>query len=378
MRQHDTIRAIISGGGTGGHIFPAVSIAHELKQRNPETDILFVGAVGRMEMEKIPAEGYNIVGLPVSGFQRKFTLKNLSVAINALRSLRLAGKLIRDFRPDVVIGVGGYASGPTLRKAARMGIPTLLQEQNSYAGVTNKLLAKRADKICVAYTGMEKYFPGDKIVLTGNPIRDIKISDAQRKEGLELFDLKADVPVLLVMGGSLGARTVNQAIMNNIDRFLDSGMQIIWQTGSYYFDEIRKELQLKDLKNVRLTDFISRVDLAYNVADLLVTRAGAISISEICLTGSAAILIPSPNVAEDHQTKNAMALVKENAAIMVRDSDAVEKLPDKIFEVLNNNDLRKTLRSNSQKLAKPAATATIVDLIYTIIREKKNGSEQHT
>jgi len=375
LKQFENIRAIISGGGTGGHIFPAISIANELKQRNSRSEILFVGALGRMEMEKIPAEGYKIIGLPVSGFKRKLSLKNLTVAYNAVRSLRKATRVIRDFNPDIAIGVGGYASGPTLRRAAKLGVPTLLQEQNSYAGITNKLLAKRAKKICVAYTGMEKYFPAEKIVVTGNPVRDLKISDSLRNEGLELFNLRSDIPVLLVMGGSLGARTINQAILKNIDRLISSNIQVVWQTGSYYFDDIRKQLQDKDIKQIRVMDFISRMDLAYNVSDLLVTRAGAISISEICLTGRAAILIPSPNVAEDHQTKNAMALVNKEAALMVEDSDAKNTLMDLVFKVLRDKELRKTLQSNSLKLAKPHSTAHIVDEIYNILEKKEHGAE---
>ena len=369
MKQPDSIRAIISGGGTGGHIFPALSIANELKKRNSDTDILFVGAQGRMEMEKIPAEGYQILGLPVRGFQRKLTLKNLGVAFDALRSLSQAKKIIRDFNPDIAIGVGGYASGPTLRKAAQLGIPCLLQEQNSYAGITNRLLAKKARKICVAYSGMGNYFPADKIVITGNPVRDIKKTDALRKEGIQLFEFNKEHPVLLVMGGSLGARTINQSVLKNIDRLISSGMQIIWQTGAYYFDSILKQLEGKDIKNIRITDFISRMDLAYNVADLLVTRAGAISISEICLTGSAAILIPSPNVAEDHQTKNAMALVKENAALMVKDNEAENRLVEEIIRVMQNEKLRNSLGENSLKLAKPRATAHIVDEIYKLLEK---------
>lgn len=371
MAQPDSIRTIISGGGTGGHIFPALSIANELKKRNSSTEILFVGAQGRMEMEKIPAEGYQITGLPVRGFQRKLTLNNMGVAYDALRSLRKAKKIIRDFNPDIAIGVGGYASGPTLRKAARLGIPCLLQEQNSYAGVTNRLLAKKARKICVAYSGMERYFPAEKIVFTGNPVREIKKSDALRDEGIQLFEFNKDLPVLLIMGGSLGAQTINQSVLKNIDNLISSGIQIIWQTGTYYFDSIRKQLLDKDIRNIRITDFISRMDLAYNVADLLVTRAGAISISEICLTGSAAILVPSPNVAEDHQTKNAMALVNKEAALMVKDSEAENRLVKEIFRVIQNENLKCNLRENSLKLAKPNATAHIVDEIYKILEKKE-------
>ncbi len=375
MSPFKNIRAIISGGGTGGHIFPAISIANEIKRRNSVSEILFVGALGRMEMERIPAEGYKIIGLPVSGIQRRLTLKNLTVARNVLRSIRMANKIIREFEPDIAVGVGGYASGPTLRSAARLGVPTLLQEQNSYAGITNKLLAKKAQTICVAYPGMEKYFPAGKIVLTGNPVRNIEISEKLKNEGLEYFSFKRHIPVLLVMGGSLGARTINQSILRNIDRLISSEIQVIWQTGTYYFNEISKQLQYKDIRQILITDFISRMDLVYNVADLLVARAGAISISEICLTGRAAILIPSPNVAEDHQTKNAMALVNKEAALMIKDSDAEKMLPDMIFRVLGDEMLRKNLQNNSVKLAKPDSTAHIVDEIYKILKKKEYGSE---
>lgn len=372
MKQFKDIRAIISGGGTGGHIFPAISIANELKRRNSASEILFTGASGRMEMEKIPAEGYKIIGLPISGFQRKLTFKNFIVVYNAFRSLRIADKLIRNFKPDIAIGVGGYASGPTLRRAAKLGIPTLLQEQNSYAGITNRLLAKRADRICVAYSGMEKYFPGEKIVITGNPVRTINISEQYRNEGLKYFNLTNELPVLLVMGGSLGARTINQAVLKSIDRLIKSNIQVIWQTGTYYFDSIRKQLQYHSLQNIRITDFISRIDLAYNIADALISRAGAISLSEICLTGKAAILVPSPNVAEDHQTKNAMALVKEEAALMIKDCDAEEVLIDKVLHVLRDEPLRKKLQSNCFRLSKPDSTAHIVDEVYKIL-EKEEG-----
>ncbi len=375
MKQFEDIKAIISGGGTGGHIFPAISIANELKRRNSGTDILFVGALERMEMERIPAEGYKIVGLPVSGFQRKLTSKNMVVAYNAIRSLRKANRIVREFKPDIAVGVGGYASGPTLRRAARLGVPTILQEQNSYAGITNKLLAKKAKKICVAYSGMEKYFPAEKIVITGNPVREINIAEDLRKEGMEFFDLKDELPVLLVMGGSLGARTINQAMLKNIDQLTSSGIQIIWQTGKLYFDDIRKQIQDKNIQHIRLTEFISRMDLAYNVADLLVSRAGAISISEICLTGRAAILVPSPNVAEDHQTRNAMTLVNNDAALMIKDSDANKMLPDTILRVLKDEELKNRLRKNIFKLAKPGATAHIVDEIYKTLAENKYGSE---
>lgn len=371
MKQHNKIKAIISGGGTGGHIFPAISIANELMKRNPETEILFVGALGRMEMERVPAAGYRIEGLPVSGFQRRLTLKNISVVINLFKSLKIADNILNDFKPQIVIGVGGYASGPLLRRASRKGIPTLLQEQNSYAGVTNKLLAKKAERICVAYKDMEKYFPPEKIVLTGNPVRDIRISENLRSEGLTHFGFNAQKPVLVVMGGSLGARTINMAMLKNITEICGSGIQVLWQTGKYYFDDIRNKLADIKIPELKVTDFITRMDLAHNIADLLVSRAGAISISEICLTGRAAILVPSPNVAEDHQTKNAMALVRESAAIMVRDNEAENHLKEKIQELIHDKEKLSDLKFNSLKMAKPDATSHIVDEIYNILGFKE-------
>lgn len=368
-QQTRKIRIMISGGGTGGHIFPAVSIADEIRRREPRSEILFVGALGRMEMERVPEAGYQIVGLPVSGFKRKLTFSNLRVLWNALRSVRMAGKLIDDFKPDIAIGVGGYASGPLLRSAARKGIPTLLQEQNSYAGVTNKLLARRALKICVAYKNMEKYFPAEKIVLTGNPVRNLVIKDSLREEAYTHFGLKPGLPVLLVVGGSLGARTINRALLAGYSKLVDAKCQVIWQTGKYYAGEIRQALQGRESENIRVMDFISRMDLAYNAADLMISRAGAISISEICLTGRASILVPSPNVAEDHQTQNAMALVGEDAAVMVKDADAETLLIDEALSILEDNNRRTSLSANSKKLAKPDATVRIVDEVYKILNK---------
>lgn len=369
MENNKHIRIIISGGGTGGHIFPAISIADELKRRDKNNEILFVGAIGRMEMEKVPAAGYKIEGLPISGFQRKLTLKNLKVLFNAWRSLKIAKRILNDFIPDIAIGVGGYASGPLLRSASEMGIPTLLQEQNSYAGITNKLLARRANIICVAYANMDRYFPTDKIVLTGNPVRNIKISDALHADGLKHFNLKDNSPVILVVGGSLGARTINHAMLNNIDKLINANVQVIWQTGKIYHSAIIEQVKNKDLTGIKICDFISRMDLAYNIADLMISRAGAISISEICLTGRAAVLVPSPNVAEDHQTKNAMALVNEKAAIMVKDNEAEENLVPKVLEVIENKALVKELAANSLKLAKPDSTAKIVNEVYKILEK---------
>jgi UDP-N-acetylglucosamine--N-acetylmuramyl-(pentapeptide) pyrophosphoryl-undecaprenol N-acetylglucosamine transferase len=332
--------------------------------------ILFVGATGRMEMERVPAAGYEIKGLPVSGFQRKLTIKNLKVLFNAWRSLRIARRILIDFDPDIAIGVGGYASGPLLRSASKMGIPTLLQEQNSYAGVTNKLLAKRAKTICVAYANMERYFPADKIVFTGNPVRNIRISDELRDDGIKHFKLDDNKPVILVVGGSLGARTINQSMLKNIDKLIDSNVQVIWQTGKIYHSALLEQLKNKNLSNIKIHDFIFRMDLAYNVADVMISRAGAISISEICLTGRVAILVPSPNVAEDHQTKNAMALVNEKAAILVRDSEAEDKMILKALEIIEDKTLVKELAGNCFRLARPDSTARIVDEVYKLLEKE--------
>lgn len=361
------IRVMISGGGTGGHIFPAVSIADELMRVNKETEIQFVGAIGRMEMERVPAAGYRIEGLPVRGFQRKLTLKNIKVLWDAYRSTRIARKMVRDFKPDIAIGVGGYASGPLLRSAANLQVPTLLQEQNSYAGVTNKLLAKKARKICVAYKNMDRFFPGEKIVLTGNPVRKIEISSALKKEAYAHFGLKEDLPVLLVVGGSLGARTLNDAMLKNYDALVATKVQVVWPTGKYYYKEMTEKIKGREKANIKVIDFVSRMDLAYNVSDLMISRSGAISISEICLTGKASILVPSPNVAEDHQTKNAMALVEENAALMVKDAEAEDKMISMALELIYDKSKLEDLSKNSLKMARPDATARIVDEVYKIL-----------
>ncbi len=325
---------IVSGGGTGGHIFPAISIANALKQQLPDSDILFVGAENRMEMERVPKAGYRIVGLPVSGFDRKHLLRNVKTLFNAARSLRKARGIVKNFKPDVAIGVGGYASGPLLKAAASMGVPTLLQEQNSYAGVTNKMLADKADCICVAYKGMERFFPAEKIILTGNPVRQDLLNKVNREEAFEHFGLVEGKPVLLVVGGSLGAGTINRSMMRYVDELEASGIQVIWQTGRYYINGIKQQLKDKELKYIHVMEFIDRMDYAYNVANLVISRAGAGTISELCLLGEAVILVPSPNVAEDHQTKNAMALVQENAAIMVTDAQAEESLVPSALDLL--------------------------------------------
>ena len=349
----ENLRIIISGGGTGGHIFPAVSIANAIKELRPDTDILFVGAEGRMEMHRVPAAGYPIKGLPVAGFDRKNLLKNVPVLIKLFKSQRLARKIVKDFGPHAAVGVGGYASGPTLKVAGSMGIPTLLQEQNSYAGVTNKLLAKDAKKICVAYEGMERFFDKDKIILTGNPVRQgLRNHQTTREEAIASFGLDPNKRTVLILGGSLGARTINQCLMNHLDKVKTSGVQFIWQTGKIYIDEARAAVaQAGELPMLHVTDFISDMATAYSAADLVISRAGAGSISEFCLLQKPVILVPSPNVSEDHQTKNALALVNKNAALYVKDAEANDQLLDKAIDAVNQPELLKNLSKNIAELA---------------------------
>lgn len=347
------LRIIISGGGTGGHIFPAISIANAIKEMRPDADILFVGAEGRMEMHRVPAAGYPIKGLPVAGFNRKNLLKNIPVLIKLFKSQRMARKIIKDFRPHAAVGVGGYASGPTLKVAGSMGIPTLLQEQNSYAGVTNKLLAQKAHKICVAYEGMERFFSKDKIILTGNPVRQgLRNATISKEEAVRSFGLDPEKKTVLILGGSLGARTINQCIMENLDRIKESDIQFIWQTGKMYIEEAHKIVdQFGELPMLHVTDFISDMAMAYRAADLVISRAGAGSISEFCLLEKPVILVPSPNVAEDHQTQNALALVNKNAALYVKDAEAKEKLIEKAISTVNQPELLKILSTNIATLA---------------------------
>ena len=349
----ENIRIIISGGGTGGHIFPAVSIANAIKELRPDTDILFVGAEGRMEMHRVPAAGYPIKGLPVAGFDRKNLLKNIPVLIKLFKSQRLARKIVKDFGPHAAVGVGGYASGPTLKVAGSMGIPTLLQEQNSYAGVTNKLLAKDAKKICVAYEGMERFFDKNKIILTGNPVRQgLRNHQTTREGAIASFGLDPNKRTVLILGGSLGARTINQCLMNHLDKVKASGVQFIWQTGKIYIDEARvAAAQAGELPMLHVTDFISDMATAYSAADLVISRAGAGSISEFCLLQKPVILVPSPNVSEDHQTKNALALVNKNAALYVKDAEANDQLLDKAIDAVNQPELLKNLSKNIAELA---------------------------
>ena len=363
----EELRIIISGGGTGGHIFPAVSIANAIKAKHPDAKILFVGALGRMEMQRVPAAGYEIKGLPIQGFDRKNLLKNVKVLFKIWKSQRMAKQIIKDFRPMAAVGVGGYASGPTLNKAAAMGIPCLIQEQNSYAGVTNKLLAKKADKICVAYEGMERFFPAEKIIMTGNPVRQALLENKMTKaEAIQSFGLDPQKKTILIVGGSLGAGTVNKSVMQHLDDIEKSGVQVIWQTGKYYHADIIKELEGRVLPNVKIMDFISDMGAAYKAADLVISRAGASSISEFCLLGTPVILVPSPNVAEDHQTKNAMALVNKQAALYVKDAEAPEKVISLALETVQEEQALRSLSENILKLALPNSADIIADEVIKL------------
>lgn len=361
---------IVSGGGTGGHIFPAISIANALKAKFPESEILFVGALGRMEMERVPAAGYPIEGLPVSGFDRKNMLKNVKVLWNLMRSILKARSIIRKFRPEVAIGVGGYASAPVLRAASAFGVPTLIQEQNSYAGVTNKLLAKKAARICVAYDDMGKFFPAEKIVKTGNPVRqDLFSVKAKDEAAYRFFGLDASKKTLLIVGGSLGARTVNQSVIAHLEALVVSDIQVIWQTGKFYIDDARKAFAPFANDRIIVTDFVSRMDYAYAIADLVISRAGASSISELCLLSKPVILVPSPNVAEDHQTKNAMALVKKDAAVMIADSDAKEQMIPEALILIQNEKKLMDLSKNISTLAEQNSADRIAEEISKLLKK---------
>jgi UDP-N-acetylglucosamine--N-acetylmuramyl-(pentapeptide) pyrophosphoryl-undecaprenol N-acetylglucosamine transferase len=360
---------IVSGGGTGGHIFPALSIADGLRKRYPDCEILFVGAEGKMEMEKVPSAGYSIVGLPVAGFHRGEIWRNLTFFSKLVRSMLKAKRVVKDFQPDVVIGVGGYASGPVLRVATSFGIPVVLQEQNSFAGVTNKILGKKANKICVAYDKMDRFFPREKIVFTGNPIRrGLESIDRGSAEAKTYFNIDTGQPVILVVGGSLGARTLNQSLLANLKLIRESDVIIIWQTGKYYYENIRLQLNDNPVPNIRLMEFIPRMDLAYSLADLVISRAGAGTISELCMVGAAAILVPSPNVSEDHQTFNAMSLVEKNAAIMVKDDVAPVELISSALTLVQNSEACHTLSKNIRELATPDATNDIVNVIASLLK----------
>lgn len=382
--NHNHPHIIISGGGTGGHIFPAVSIANAIRELCPEAEILFVGAEGRMEMQRVPDAGYRIIGLPVAGFDRQHLWKNFAVIIKLLRSQWKARKIIKEFRPQVAVGVGGYASGPTLKTAGMMGIPTLIQEQNSYAGVTNKLLAQKADRICVAYEGMEKFFPAEKILLTGNPVRQTLLNDPiTREEAAHLFSLDPSRKTILILGGSLGARTINQTLTTGLAQIkAHPEVQFIWQTGKIYIEQVKaaitaftgeavRNTRVGSLPNLYVTDFIKNMNSAYTLADLVISRAGAGSISEFCLLGKPVILVPSPNVAEDHQTKNALALVNKDAALYVKDAEAQEKLLDTALATVADDEQLKQLSQNISKLALPDSARIIAQEVLKLIKEKE-------
>lgn len=364
------LRVIVSGGGTGGHIFPAIAIADAIKAAHPKAAILFVGANGKMEMEKVPAAGYQIKGLNIVGLQRKLSLKLFAFPFKLMASLKEARVIVREFRPDVAVGVGGYASGPLLKVAGRQGVATVLQEQNSYPGLTNKLLAKKALKICVAYENMDRFFPAGKIVLTGNPVREKVVQIEGKKEAaLKAFDLNPDKKTLLVIGGSLGARTVNEAIKAALPLFKENNLQVIWQTGKYYAEEMIGAANDFGYDGIHPSAFITTMDLAYSAADCIVSRAGAISISELCLVKKPVILVPSPNVAEDHQTKNAMALVEKKAAILVRDVEAVEKLGAEVVKLFGDQALQAELSDNIGKLGRRNAAQAIKDVILELSKK---------
>ena len=369
MSTQPTYRILISGGGTGGHIYPAIAIANAWKERHPGSEILFVGAQGKMEMQKVPEAGYSIKGLPVAGLQRSLSLANLSFPIKLLKSLKMATQIVKDFQPDAVVGVGGYASGPVLFAAQRKGIPTLVQEQNSYAGLTNKLLAKRANTICVAYPEMEQFFPLEKIHLTGNPVRkDILDLKDKKDKALEHFGLNTEKPVILILGGSLGARTLNQAMLQDMAILEKDGYQVLWQSGKFYFKEMSEKLAESGLKHIHLREFIREMDLAYAAADLIVSRAGALSVSELSLVGKPVIFIPSPNVAEDHQTKNAMAFVNRQAAVLLKDSEAVGRLSEMVNDLMKDESRSAQLGQNMRALAKPEATESIINELEKLVR----------
>lgn len=368
------MKYLISGGGTGGHIFPAVSIANALREADPSCEILFVGALGRMEMERVPQAGYPIIGLPVKGFDRSHPWRNIRVVIDLLRSMSQARKIVRDFRPDVGIGVGGYASGAAMKMAAKMGVPILLQEQNGFAGVTNKLLKDDAKKICVAYEGMERFFPKEKIILTGNPVRQ-NLTSGSKEEAIRYFNeefgvnFNTEKKTLLIIGGSLGARTINQSIIVHLNKLIDSNVQVIWQTGKNYLADCKKALEALPHNNIICTDFVSQMPLAYALADLVISRAGASSISELCLLGKPSILVPSPNVAEDHQTHNAMALVKKDAGVLVKDIDAKDQMVATALSLIHDTARLEALRANILTLALPNSAKRIAEEVMKLAQK---------
>ncbi len=360
-------KIIISGGGTGGHIFPAIAIADEIKRRYPDADILFVGAKGKMEMEKVPQAGYQIEGLEIVGFQRKLALSNFLLPFKIIKSLWKARSIIKNFTPQACVGVGGYASGPTLKMATMLKIPSMIQEQNSFPGKTNRILSKDVQKICVAYEGLERFFPKEKIVLTGNPTRkEVTQIEGKENEAFDYYNLNPRRKTILIIGGSLGAKTLNESVFKNKEKLLNNDVNVIWQCGKFYYNDLKDVLSEEEKEKIKLHQFIDRMDLAYAAADIIISRAGAISVSELCIIGKPVILVPSPNVAEDHQTKNAMALVKKNAAVLVKDNEATEKLIDKTLETLNNEEKCNELSKNIKQLGKPNATKEIVDELEKI------------
>lgn len=365
-------RVIISGGGTGGHIFPAIAIADEIKKRNLEVKILFVGALGKMEMDKVPQAGYPIVGLNISGFQRKITFSNLLLPLKVVLSLLKARKILKEFNPEIVVGVGGYASGPTLKMANMMGMKTVIQEQNSFPGKTNLLLSNKASCVFTAYEGMESFFLNSKVLLTGNPIRkEFSAMSNSKNDACLFYDLDPNKETILIMGGSLGAKTLNISVIQNLDKIVNSTFQIIWQCGKLYHDQLMDEFEVNKYPNIRLLKFIERMDLAYSAADIIISRAGALSVSELCVIGKPVILVPSPNVAEDHQTKNARALVKKNAALMVSDADAPKILFNMSFDLMNDLKKRSLLSTEIKKLQKLNATNDIVNEIEIILNSNE-------
>lgn len=368
-KNGETYRIIISGGGTGGHIYPAIAIAKAWNERFPESEVLFVGAEGKMEMQKVPEAGYPIEGLRIAGLQRRFTLENLSFPFKVLDSLQKARKLIKNFQPHLVVGVGGYASGPVLFAAQRKGLPTLIQEQNSYAGLTNRLLAKNARAICVAYPQMERYFPKQKIHYTGNPVRkDILDVSGKKEAARKQFGLQPDKPLILSIGGSLGARTLNEAMLESMRGFEAKGYQVLWQTGSYYFQKIHQQVQDSGLTHIHALEFIKDMDLAYAAADLVISRSGALSVSELSLVGKPVIFVPSPNVAEDHQTKNARAVVTQGGALLLEDSMAVRELESLVHALLQDPEKQQSLSEAIKKLSKPNAAVEIVGVMENLVQ----------
>ena len=372
MNRKEPYRIIISGGGTGGHIFPAIAIANEFKEHHPDAEILFVGASGKMEMTRVPEAGYKIIGLWISGLQRKLSLSNLAFPFKLIWSYFKARSIVRGFKPDAVVGTGGYASGPMMLAATQRRIPSLIQEQNSYAGLTNRRMSARVKRVCVAYPGMEKYFPKEKIVFTGNPVRkDILNLESKRAQALNHFAFAPEEKTLLIIGGSLGARTINESVLGGIDKLIDARVQVIWQTGKMYYESIKAQIVDKDLRKLRVYDFLKQMDLGYAASDVVVSRAGALSISELCLAKRAAILVPSPNVVEDHQTKNALALLNENAVVVISDGEAKEKLVTEALKLLYDEQRCSKLKDNIGRLGKPDAARQIVEEIEKLIGATK-------